>query len=57
MKFNRDHYQKAHNTKVYQDKIYKQLNKDIMRDKILNGELERQDCVDEVVYQLLRLLE
>ena len=56
MNFNRQHFQKAHNTKAYQDKIYEQLQDDLMRDKILNGELERHDCDDKAVYQLLKLL-
>ena len=41
---------------MYKDKIYKQLQDNYIRDKILNRELERQDCDDEAVYHFLKLL-
>ena len=41
IKFNRSHYQKANETKVCQDKIHRKLGDNIIRDKILNGQLER----------------
>ena len=40
---NINHFQQAHNTKVYQDRIYDQLKEDNIRDKILKGELQCQD--------------
>ena len=46
-----------HNTKVCKDRIYHQLDEDQVRNKILNGQLERQDCNDKAVYKLLKLLE
>ena len=43
MSFNRIYYQKAHEMKVHQDKIYSQLREDQIRDKILNRQLEREN--------------
>ena len=57
IRFNRSHYQKAYETKVYQDKIYQKLGDNIIRNKILNRKLERDECEDQAVCDFLKLLE
>ena len=37
IEYNWGHYTKAHNTSIYKDKIYKQLQIDSIRDKIIDG--------------------
>lgn len=56
MEYNRSHFKKAHNSKVFNDKIYKELRNDNVRDKILNGTLQREECDDDNVYEFLKLL-
>ena len=36
IRFNRTHFQKAYEMKVYQDKIHRKLQDNTIRDKILN---------------------
>jgi len=55
-RFNEHHFKKAHQTIVYQDKIYAELDRDDIRDKILNGQLEREQCNSEDVWKFLKLL-
>ena len=54
--YNEKHLKKAHGSIAYKDKIYHQLRNNSIRDKILNGTLRRDECDDERVYQLLKLL-
>ena len=54
--YNKNHFQQAHNTRVYQDRIYDQFKEDNKRDKILKGELKRQDYDNKNVFDLLKLL-
>ena len=35
IEYNKEHFQQAHKTKVYEDKIYHKLKEDKTRDKIL----------------------
>ena len=56
IEYNREHYTKVHNTNIYQDKIYKQLQIDSIRDKIIDGKLKRKDCDNDETYKFLKLL-
>ena len=56
LEYNTHHFTKAHNSIAYKDKIYKALRNDSVRDRILNGELCREDCDFESVYEFLKLL-
>ena len=56
MEFNKEHYQQAHNTKVYNDKICNHLKIYSIRDKILKGELRRDECNSQNVCKFLQLL-
>jgi hypothetical protein len=55
-RYNKDHFRQAYSSKAYKDKIYKKLCHDSVRNKILNGELEVEDCDDVDVYDMLKLL-
>jgi len=44
-------------TKVYQDKIYAKLENNKVRDRIINGQLRRDDCNSEDVFEFLSLLQ
>ena len=44
---NKTHFTKAHDTIAYKDKIYDKLRDDRVRDKILSGNLNREECDDE----------
>ena len=54
--YNTIHFKEAHETKVYQDKIYRQLQVNEIRDKILDGRLWEEDYDDKEVFQFLSLL-
>ena len=54
--YNTIHFKEAHETKVYQDKIYKQLQENEIRDKILDGRIREKDCDNKEVFQFLSLL-
>jgi len=43
-------------TKVFRDKIYNRLSKPIIRDKILTGNLQWNECDNKDVYVFLKLL-
>ena len=43
-------------TKTYWDKIYKRLLDDNVRDKVLNGKLDTEECTNSKVYDFLKLL-
>ena len=44
------------NTQAYNDKIYKTLLEDTIRDRILKGKLNSKQCTNKDVYKLLILL-
>ena len=50
------HFRQAFDSKAYKDKIYNKLNINEVRDKIINREVEVDDCDDEDVYSMLQLL-
>jgi len=54
--YNTTHLKQAQNSIAYKDKIYQKLRQNVIRDKILNGTLQREECDDERVYRLLKLL-
>ena len=56
IKQNTYHQKKVLLIKVYYDKIYNQLLKDDIRNKILNGSLQESDCINKEVYEFLKLL-
>ena len=53
---NSHHFKNAHDSTACKDKTCEGLINDVIRDKILNGTLRRDECDDENVYQLLKLL-
>ena len=56
IEYNKQHFQKVHNTEVYQDKIYNKLYEDQTQNKILNSTLEHSNCNSKNVYEFLKLL-
>ena len=56
IEYNTKHFQQAHQSIAYKDKIYDKLKKDEMRNKVLNGEIEEQECDDSRVFEFLKLL-
>ena len=57
IKYNRNHFKKVHQTKVYQDLIYRKIEEDDMWDKILRGDLLSEEYKSNEVYQFLSLLQ
>ena len=56
IKHNKEHFSKVKSTKKHNDKMHKIVNENKTRDAIMKGELNRDECDDEEVYQFLRLL-
>jgi len=54
--YNKGHFRQAYSSKAYKDKIYHRLKIDYIREKILKGELDIDDCDYEDVHNSLRLL-
>ena len=50
------HFRQAFESKAYRDKIYEKIKCDEVRDRILSGELEIEECDDIDVYSFLQLL-
>ena len=53
IEYNRMHYGKVLQTPIYNDRIYNKLQKDEVRDKILKGILEEEECDDKNVHRFL----
>ena len=53
---NEKHLKKAQSSKVYYDKVYKNLACEMIRDKILRNEFETNDCDDANVFDFLKLV-
>ena len=51
-----EHFQQAHKTNAYNDKIYNKLERSNIRDRILKEELRRNKCDNQSVYKFLKLL-
>ena len=49
-------FSKVKDSKAYKDKIHTNLNDDEMRDKIMQGTLDREEYDDEKVYEFMFLL-
>ena len=56
MEDNKNHFSKAKESKGCKDKINENLKNDNTRDKILNGNLNREDYYEDNVYKFLCLL-
>jgi len=56
IKQNIKHYRKVHDTLVYKDRIYRELLKNEIRNKILIGTLRCNECNNVEVYNFLKLL-
>jgi len=54
--FNTKHFMQAHQSIAFKDRIYEKLKRDNVRDKVLKGELEEQECDDARVFEFLKLL-
>lgn len=49
MNYNVKHFTQAHQSEAHKDKIYIELRNPVIRNKILNGELNREECDSENV--------
>jgi len=47
---NTQHFKQAHQLIAYKDKIYKKLERDKIRDKVLNKNIRKEDCNDNRIY-------
>ena len=56
IKYNREYLKQAHQIPMYNDRIYKQLSNNKIRDKILIGKLEQDDYTNKEVFRFLNLL-
>ena len=56
IEFNANHFKKALNSIAHKDKICNKLRRSSIRDKILNGTLDREECDDYRVCRFLCLL-
>ena len=56
IEYNTKHFQQAHQSIAYKDKIYDKLKKDEIRNRVLNGEIEEHECDDRRVFEFLKLL-
>jgi len=54
--YNKDHFTQAHTTEAYKDKIYNALSEERVRDRILKGDLQRDECDYDNIYEFLKLL-
>ena len=50
------YFTKAHNINIFKDKIYATLQQDIIRNKILRGQLREDECDNKEVFKFLKLL-
>ena len=55
-KHSKEHFSKVKVTKACVDKTCNSTDENKTRDAIMNGELNKEECDDEEVYQFLRLL-
>ena len=56
-KFNEKNFTKAHNAIAHRDKTCEKLRENSARDRILKGQLNREDCNNEKVNKFMKLLE
>ena len=55
-RYNKKHFRQSYSSKAFKDRIYSQLKYNEVRDKILNGTLQRNECDNQDVYDFLKLL-
>ena len=55
-RYNKQHFRQAFSSKAYTDKIYSKLQYDNIRDKILNGTIERSECDHQDVFDFIQLM-
>ena len=56
MNYNKTHFSKVKDSEVHKDKMHENIIEDNIRDKILSGELNREDCDEESVCKFLSLV-
>ena len=56
IKHNKEQFSKVKDTKACKDKTCNSMNENTTRDSIMNGDLNREDCDEEEMYEFLRLL-
>ena len=56
MHHNKKHFRQAHDSKAYKDRIYNKLDDNRVRDAMLKGEIEEDECDHKEVHQFLKLL-
>ena len=56
LNYNKKHFIKVKESAVHKDKMHGNIVDDDVRDKILSGELNREDCNEENAYKFLSLL-
>ena len=56
MKYNKKHFQKAHEIRIFKDKIYNKLRDNTIRERIIKGQLKREECDNKEVFKFLKLL-
>ena len=55
-KFNTKYFTKVHDAIEHRDNTCKKLRKNCVRDRMLKGQLNREECDDEKVHEFLKLL-
>ena len=56
IEYNKSLYKRAYTYEIYKSKIYKYLNRDYIRDKILNGYVILNNCENEIMLSFVKLL-
>ena len=56
MKHDAGHFKQAHDAIARKDKTHEKLRRDEIRNKVLQGELQRDECDDERMHHFLQLL-
>ena len=56
LNYNVLHLIQAHYTIAYKDKVYNALRDDKVRERILKGEIQREDCDNNNMHYFLKLL-
>ena len=54
---NTSHFKKAYSSKIHNNRICKELRKDSIRDRILNGILQKEECDNDNIYEFSKILQ
>ena len=54
--YNKQFFTEPTNTKVYNDKIYDKLSQIDIRDKVVNGNIRKNECDSKEMYEFLKIL-